>query len=85
MLRSLVWLPSSTHAAQRFLPLLIDLAGWPGNKPGGIVDGKSNASVTTATRGYQPAPAAHPLVPGAIPWCRRACGMDLRLTLQSAI
>ena len=45
---------------------------------------KSNVSMTTATRATN-RPAARPLVPGAIPWCRRACGMDLRLTLQSAI
>ena len=38
---------------QRFLPLLVDLAGWQGKKPEGMSMQVSDASVTTATRDYE--------------------------------
>jgi len=71
-------------ALPAFPALLIELAGWQATSRAALSMEKSNVSMTTATRATN-RPAARPLVPGAIPWCRRACGMDLRLTLQSAI
>lgn len=38
---------------QRFLPLLVDLAGWQGKKPEGMSMQMSDASMTTATRDYE--------------------------------
>ena len=38
---------------QRFLPLLVDLAGWQGKKPEGMSAQMSDASVTTAARDYE--------------------------------
>ncbi|WP_249779251.1 hypothetical protein [Bradyrhizobium sediminis] len=42
---------------QRFLPLLVDLAGWQGKKPEGMSMQMSDASMTTATRDYERGPA----------------------------
>src|SRR5262245_16182443 len=38
---------------QRFLPLLVDLAGWQGKKPDGMSMQMSDTSMTTATRDYE--------------------------------
>jgi len=53
-----VWLlPSSAARAQqsfqRFIPLLIDLQGWKGNKPDGVSMEMPGASMVTATREYE--------------------------------
>ena len=52
----MLW-PSSALRAdqpfQRFLPLLVDLAGWQGTKPEGMSAQMSDASVTTAARDYE--------------------------------
>ena len=55
---SVVWeLPLSTaHAQQnfrRFLPLLIDLPGWTGEKPDGMAMEMPGNSIVTATREYR--------------------------------
>ncbi|MBI5263939.1 MAG: hypothetical protein HY852_19195 [Bradyrhizobium sp.] len=42
---------------QRFLPLLVDLAGWQGEKPDGMSMQMSGAAMTTATRNYERGPA----------------------------
>jgi hypothetical protein len=42
---------------QRFLPLLVDLAGWEGKKPDGMSMQMSDTSMTTATRDYERGPA----------------------------
>ena len=42
---------------QRFLPLLVDLAGWQGKKPDGMSMQMSDTSMTTATRDYERGPA----------------------------
>ena len=52
--------PSSVRAEQafqRFLPLLVDLAGWEGKKPDGMSMEMSSTSMTTATREYRHGPA----------------------------
>lgn len=41
------------QAFQRFLPLLVDLAGWQGKKADGMSMEMSNVSMTTATRDYE--------------------------------
>lgn len=40
-------------AFQRFLPFLIDLQGWTGEKPDGMAMEVPGASMITATRGYR--------------------------------
>ena len=57
-LSACTWLlPSSTARAQqsfqRFIPLLIDLQGWKGNKPDGISMEMPGNSMVTATREYE--------------------------------
>jgi hypothetical protein len=42
---------------QRFLPLLVDLAGWEGKKPDGMSMQMADTSMTTATRDYERGPA----------------------------
>jgi hypothetical protein len=44
-------------AFQRFVPFLIDLDGWQGNKPDGMAMEISIATMITATRRYQKSPA----------------------------
>jgi hypothetical protein len=48
---------SADQPFQRFLPLLIDLAGWQGKKPDGMSMQMSDTSMTTATRDYERGPA----------------------------
>jgi hypothetical protein len=51
-----VWLPQASHAQQsfqRFIPALIDLPGWNGNKPDGMTLEMSGNSMITATRSYE--------------------------------
>ncbi len=38
---------------QRFVPLLVDLAGWKGNKPNGMAMEMAGNSMLTATRNYE--------------------------------
>ena len=45
--------PAADQPFQRFLPLLVDLAGWQGTKPEGMSAQMSDASVTTAARDYE--------------------------------
>jgi hypothetical protein len=45
------------QAFQRFVPFLIDLDGWQGNKPDGMAMEMTNATMITATRHYQRSPA----------------------------
>lgn len=45
------------QAFQRFVPFLIDLGGWQGNKPDGMAMEMANTSMITATRRYQKSPA----------------------------
>jgi hypothetical protein len=50
------WLPQAARAQQsfqRFVPLLIDLPGWKGNKPDGMAMEMAGAGMITATRGYE--------------------------------
>ena len=42
---------------QRFLPLLVDLSGWQGQKADGMSMQMSDTSMTTATRDYERGPA----------------------------
>jgi hypothetical protein len=52
----MLWPDSALRADQpfqRFLPLLVDLAGWQGKKPEGMSAQMSDASVTTAARDYE--------------------------------
>ena len=42
---------------QRFLPLLVDLAGWEGKKPDGMSMHMADTSMTSATRDYERGPA----------------------------
>ena len=42
---------------QRFLPLLVDLAGWEGKKPDGMSMQMADTSMTSATRDYERGPA----------------------------
>lgn len=54
-----IW-PYSAQADQpfqRFLPLLVDLAGWEGKKADGMSMQMGDASMTTATRDYGHGPA----------------------------
>ena len=47
---------SSTRAQQsfqRFLPLLVDLPGWKGNKPDGVSMESAGNSMVAATREYE--------------------------------
>jgi hypothetical protein len=82
-----VWLlPTSAARAQqsfqRFIPLLIDLQGWKGNKPDGISMEMPGHSMVTATRKYTRG-AAHldaqiitgPAAQGAL----AATGADMKL------
>jgi hypothetical protein len=51
-----VWLAKAARADQgfqRFVPLLIDLPGWKGNKPNGMGMEMSGTSMITATRNYE--------------------------------
>uniref|UniRef100_Q07NG6 Twin-arginine translocation pathway signal n=1 Tax=Rhodopseudomonas palustris (strain BisA53) TaxID=316055 RepID=Q07NG6_RHOP5 len=46
--------PAQAEAAyQRFVPLLIDLSGWSGDKAEGMAMEMSGASMTAATRNYE--------------------------------
>jgi hypothetical protein len=50
------WLPQAARAQQsfqRFIPTLIDLPGWKGNKPDGMTLEMSGNSMITATRSYE--------------------------------
>jgi hypothetical protein len=50
------WLPQAARAQQsfqRFIPTLIDLPGWKGNKPDGMTLEMSGSSMITATRSYE--------------------------------
>src|SRR5438128_9557922 len=52
----LLWPHSAVTADQpfqRFLPLLVDLAGWQGKKPDGMSMQMSDTSMTSATRDYE--------------------------------
>lgn len=52
----MLWPHSALRADQpfqRFLPLLVDLAGWQGKKPEGMSMQMSDAGMTTATRDYE--------------------------------
>jgi hypothetical protein len=56
----MLWPHSAVRADQpfqRFLPLLVDLAGWQGEKPDGMSMQMSDTSMTTATRDYERSPA----------------------------
>jgi hypothetical protein len=56
----MLWPHSAVRADQpfqRFLPLLVDLAGWQGKKPDGMSMQMSDASMTSATRDYERGPA----------------------------
>ena len=60
VLLSILWPLSFARADQpfqRFLPLLVDLAGWEGKKPDGMSMQMSGVDMTTATREYARAPA----------------------------
>jgi hypothetical protein len=51
---------TSAYAQQafaRFIPFLIDLDGWHGNKPDGMAMEMANTSMITATRRYEKSPA----------------------------
>jgi hypothetical protein len=51
-----VWMPQAAHAQQgfqRFVPFLIDLPGWKGNKPDGMTMEMAGSGMVTATRGYE--------------------------------
>ena len=53
---SAAWLPTAARAQQsfqRFLPFLIDLPGWKGNKPDGMAMEIAGTGMITATRGYE--------------------------------
>jgi hypothetical protein len=50
------WLPQAARAQQsfqRFVPFLIDLPGWKGNKPDGMAMEMAGTSMITATRAYE--------------------------------
>lgn len=50
------WLPQAARAQQsfqRFLPFLIELPGWKGNKPDGMAMEMAGGSMITATRTYE--------------------------------
>jgi hypothetical protein len=50
------WLPQAARAQQsfqRFVPSLIDLPGWKGNKPDGMTLEMAGGSMITATRAYE--------------------------------
>jgi hypothetical protein len=50
------WLPQAARAQQtfqRFLPLLIELPGWKGNKPDGMAMEMAGGNMVTATRAYE--------------------------------
>ncbi len=55
------WLPPSAARAQQgfqqFIPLLVDLPGWQGNKPDGVAMDISGSRMITATREYRRGPA----------------------------
>jgi hypothetical protein len=49
------WLPTAARAQQsfqRFIPFLVDLPGWKGNKPDGMGMEMAGSSMVTATRSY---------------------------------
>ena len=49
-------LPQAARAQQsfqRFVPLLVDLPGWKGNKPDGMAMEMAGSSMITATRAYE--------------------------------
>lgn len=48
---------AAEQAFQRYVPFLIDLDGWQGNKPDGMAMEMANTSMITATRRYQKSPA----------------------------
>jgi hypothetical protein len=50
------WLPHAAHAQQsfqRFLPFLVELPGWKGNKPDGMAMEMAGSNMVTATRAYE--------------------------------
>jgi len=50
------WLPSAVHAQpafQRFLPFLVDLSGWKGEKPDGVSMEMPGNSMISAARRYE--------------------------------
>jgi len=50
------WLPQAARAQQsfqRFIPFLIDLSGWKGNKPDGMAMEVAGGNMITATRAYE--------------------------------
>jgi hypothetical protein len=50
------WLPQAALAQQsfqRFIPFLIDLSGWKGNKPDGMAMEMAGSNMITATRAYE--------------------------------
>jgi hypothetical protein len=50
------WLPDAARAQQsfqRFIPFLIDLSGWKGNKPDGMTMEMAGSSMITASRAYE--------------------------------
>jgi len=50
------WMPPAARAQQsfqRFIPFLIDLPGWKGNKPDGMALEMAGSSMITATRVYE--------------------------------
>ncbi len=53
---AMAWVPPAARAQQsfqRFVPFLIDLPGWKGNKPDGMALEIAGSSMITATRGYE--------------------------------
>jgi hypothetical protein len=56
-----IWLAPAARAQQsfqRFVPFLVELAGWKGNKPDGMAMEMAGSSMVTATRAYEKG-AAH--------------------------
>jgi hypothetical protein len=56
---TLLLAPSSANAQafQRFVPFLVDLEGWQGQKPDGLAMEMTGSSMITATREYRRPPA----------------------------
>jgi hypothetical protein len=53
---AVAWVPNAARAQQgfqRFVPFLVDLPGWKGNKPDGMGMEMAGTSMVTATRSYE--------------------------------